>query len=115
MAQIAQFSGFQVEVVPVSGSEPTSVRGSQAASSARDAINQAQEAISLVAASTAEMIGRSVGAARPDRVEVKFGLKFSAQGGVIMAGEADGAALKVTLEYNTARIAAAAPQSVPRI
>ena len=32
-----------------------------------------------------------------------------------MAGEADGAALKVTLEYNAARIAAAAPQSVPRI
>ena len=55
-----------------------------------------------VARSTAVMIDRAGAAARPDRVEVEFGLKFSASGGVIMAGVAGEAALKVTLSYDVA-------------
>ena len=48
------------------------------------------------------MIDKAGAAARPDRVEVEFGLKFSASGGVIMAGVAGEASLKVTLGYDVA-------------
>src|SRR5450755_764535 len=53
-----------------------------------------------VAKSTAQMIDKAGAAARPDRVEVEFGLKFSANGTVIMAGVAGEASLKVTLGYD---------------
>jgi hypothetical protein len=57
-----------------------------------------------VAKSTAQMIEQAGAAARPDRVDVEFGLKFSASGTVIMAGVAGEASLKVTLGYDvTAR------------
>jgi hypothetical protein len=59
-------------------------------------------------------------AARPDRVEVEFGLRFSASGGVIMAGAAGEASLLVRLTYDTGtRLAAngaqaaAAPAGLP--
>ncbi len=39
------------------------------------------------------MIEKAGQAARPDRVEVQFGLRFSASGGVIMAGVAGEASL----------------------
>jgi hypothetical protein len=42
-------------------------------------------------------------------VEVEFGLKFSASGGVIMAGVAGEASLKVTLGYDVASRPAVAP------
>ena len=61
------------------------------------AFGKAQEAIVEVAKSTAQMIEKAGAAARPDRVEVEFGLKFSASGGVIMAGVGGEASLKVTL------------------
>jgi hypothetical protein len=48
------------------------------------------------------MIDKTGAAARPDRVEVEFGLKFSVSGGVIMAGVAGEASLKVTLGYDVA-------------
>ena len=54
------------------------------------------------------MIDRAGAAARPDRVEVEFGLKFSASGAVIMAGVAGEASLKVTLGYDVAARPAAA-------
>jgi len=60
------------------------------------------ETIIEVAKSTAEMIDKAGAAARPDRVEVEFGLKFSVSGGVIMAGVAGEASLKVTLGYDVA-------------
>ena len=61
------------------------------------------------------MIDKAGAAARPDRVEVEFGLKFSASGGVIMAGVAGEASLKVTLGYDiAARPAAAAARSTRR-
>jgi hypothetical protein len=91
---------IEVETVPVAGTEPTSGRVSKAAESVADAFGRAQETIIEVARSTAVMIQRAGDAARPDRVEVEFGLKFSASGGVIMAGVAGEATLKVALSYD---------------
>jgi hypothetical protein len=81
----------------------------------RDAFSRAQETIIEVAKSTAEMIDRAGTAVRPDRVEVEFGLKFTASGGVIMAGVAGEASLTVTLGYDVASRPAVAvpPASAP--
>lgn len=92
---------IEVEVVPVAGTEATSGTG-RAARNVTEAFTRAQDAIVEVARSTAEMIERAGKAARPDRVVVAFGLRFSASGGVIMAGVAGEATLNVTLEYDTA-------------
>ena len=101
---------IEVEAVPVAGTEPTSGKTARAAGSVLEAFGRAQEAIIEVAKSTAEMIEKAGAAARPDRVEVEFGLKFSASGTVIMAGVAGEASLKVTLSYDvTARPAAGSP------
>jgi hypothetical protein len=91
-----------VEAVPVTGTEPTSGKVSKATGSVLDAFGRAQEAIIAVARSTAKMIDSAGAAARPDRVEVAFGLKFSASGGVIMAGASGEASLMVTLSYDVA-------------
>jgi hypothetical protein len=93
---------LQVEAVPVTGTEPTSGRAAKATANALEAFGRAQDAIIGVAKSTAEMIDKAGAAARPDRVEVEFGLKFSASGGVIMAGVAGEASLKITLGYDVA-------------
>ena len=99
---------IEVEAVPVAGTEATSGRAEKAAGSVLEAFGRAQDAIIEVARSTAQMIDKA-GAARPDRVDVEFGLKFSASGTVIMAGVAGEASLKVTLGYDvTAR-----PADVP--
>ena len=76
--------------------------GRPGAGNVLEAFGRAQEAIIEVAKSTAQMIEKAGAAARPDRVEVEFGLKFSASGGVIMAGVAGEASLKVTLGYDVA-------------
>ena len=102
---------IEAEAVPVAGTEPTSGRVSKAAGEVTDAFARAQETIVEVAQSTAAVIERAGAAARPDRVEVEFGLKFSASGGVIMAGVAGEASLKVTLGYDVgARPVAAEPR-----
>ena len=93
---------IEVEAVRVAGTEATSGRAAKAAGNVLEAFGRAQEAIIEVAKSTAEMIDKAGAAARPDRVEVEFGLKFSASGGVIMAGVAGEASLKVTLGYDIA-------------
>ena len=101
---------IEVEAVPVAGTEATSGRAAKAAGNVLEAFGRAQDAIIEVAKSTAQMIERAGAAARPDRVEVEFGLKFSASGTVIMAGVAGEASLKVTLGYDiTARPAAGLP------
>jgi Trypsin-co-occurring domain 1 len=100
---------IEAEAVPVAGTEPTSGRLSRAAGGVADAFDRAQETIVEVARSTAVMIERVGIAARPDRVEVEFGLKFSASGGVIMAGVAGEASLKVTLSYDVTGRPAAGP------
>ncbi len=100
---------IEVEAVVAAGTEATAGgRVSKAAGGVLDAFSRAEEAIMAVARSTAEMIDRAGVAARPDRVEVEFGLKFSASSGVIMAGVAGEASLKVTLGYDAAR-----PSTVP--
>jgi hypothetical protein len=93
---------IEVEAVPVAGTEPTSGRATRAAGSVLEAFGRAQDAIIEIAKSTAQMIERAGVAARPDRVDVEFGLKFSASGTVIMAGVAGEASLKVTLGYDIA-------------
>lgn len=115
---------IEVEAVPVAGTELTAGRAGKAALSVVEAFGRAQDAIVEVARSTAQVIERAGAAARPDRVEVEFGLKFSASGGVIMAGVAGEASLKVTLSYDvtvrsasgppTAALTGAASEQVPQ-
>jgi hypothetical protein len=97
---------IEVEAVPVAGTEATSGRAAKAAGNVLEAFGKAQDAIIEVARSTAQMIEKAGSAARPDRMEVAFGLKFSATGTVIMAGVAGEASLQVTLSYDTGRTAA---------
>ena len=103
---------IEVEAVPVAGTEATVGKAAKAAGSVLEAFGRAQDAIIEVARSTAQMIDRAGAAARPDRVEVEFGLKFSASGTVIMAGVAGEASLKVTLGYDIAAGSAAGPPVV---
>ena len=92
---------IEVEAVTVPGTQPTA-SPAKAAEKVREAFDRAQETIVQIAQSTAQMIDRAGAAARPDRVDVVFGLKFSVSGGVIMAGVAGEASLKVTLGYDVA-------------
>ena len=88
-----------IETTPVAGSEPTS-RIDAAVDRVGGAFSRAQAAIVEIASSTVETLEKAaVRAARPDQVEVEFGLKFSAKGDVIVAGAAGEATLKVTLVY----------------
>jgi Trypsin-co-occurring domain 1 len=91
-----------VETMPVAGTEQTSVLD-KAQESVAEAFGRAQSAIVAVAESTVATIGqlgkRSV---RPDEMQVTFGLKFSAQGNVIVAGAAGEATLEVALTYRRA-------------
>ena len=104
---------IEVEAVRVAGTEATSGRAAKAAGNVLEAFGQAQDVIIEVAKSTAEMISKAGASARPDRVEVEFGLKFSATGTVIMAGVAGEASLKVTLGYDIAIKTAAAAVGEP--
>ncbi len=93
-----------VETAPVVGSEQTSALD-KAQAAVAEGFDRAQAAIVAVAESTVSTIGqlakRSV---RPDEVEVTFGLKFSAQGNVIVAGAAGQATLEVTLTYRRGQV-----------
>jgi Trypsin-co-occurring domain 1 len=101
---------LEVEAVPVAGTEATSGRAGRAAGTVLGAFGRAQDAIIEVAKSIAEMIEKAGAAGRPDRMDVEFGLKFPASGGVIMGRVAGEASPKVTLSYDvTARQAARPP------
>ncbi len=94
-----------VETSPVAGAEPTSTL-SRAQEAVGDAYDRAQAAIVAVASSTVDVIGQlSERAMRPEQVEVRFGLKFSMQGNVVLAGASGEATLEVTLRYGTATAA----------
>ena len=69
-----------------------------------------------MAKSTAQMIDKAGMAAQSHRVEVEFGLKFSASGIVIMAGAAGETSFKVTLDHDVGAkpVAAAASRSSRR-
>jgi Trypsin-co-occurring domain 1 len=90
-----------VETVPVTGTEPTAGRADDATRRAVEAFEQAQGAIVAVATRTAgtvrELASRAV---CPDRVEVEFGLSFTAQGNVLVAAASAEASLKVTISYD---------------
>jgi hypothetical protein len=88
-----------VETSPVAGTEQTSALD-KAQAAVSEGFDRAQSAIVAVAESTVNTIGQLARhSARPDEVQVKFGLKFSAQGNVIVAGAAGEATLEVTLTY----------------
>ena len=72
-----------VETTPVTvaGSQPTS-RVDEAADAVVGAFDRAEEAVVAVASSLVASVGRLGG---PARLEVEFGLKFSAQGSVVVA------------------------------
>lgn len=86
-----------VQTVPVGGTEETS-----AGQKVLDAYAKAQDVIINAATSTLEVITKlAERAARPDKLEVEFGLGFSLKGNVIVVtGNAD-ATLKVKLTYDT--------------
>jgi len=88
---------IEAEAVLEAGTESMAGAGSRRRpGEVTDAFSRAEDAVVAFARSTAQMIERAGAAARPDRVEVEFGLKFSASGGVILAGVAGEASLAVT-------------------
>ena len=94
---------LMVEASPVVGSEPTSKLG-RAQDAVTDAFERAREVIVAVATSTVDAVdqlGERV--VQPDQVEVKFGVKFSVQGNVILANASGEANLEVKLQYNLPR------------
>lgn len=98
-----------VEASLVAGSEPTS-RLERAQDAVAEAFERAQTAIVAVASSTADVIEQMrKRAVRPNQVEVTFGLKFSAQGNVIMAGAAGEATVEVKLLYQADQEAGVRP------
>lgn len=93
-----------VETVSVAGTEPTS-RVGKAGDRVVDAFEHAREAILQVANETVGVIrAPAERAPRPAAVEVEFGLKFSAQGNVIVAGASGEASLVVRLSYESDRV-----------
>ncbi len=93
-----------VEAAPVAGSEQTSTRLERAHDTVAEAFDRAQSAIVAVASSTVSTIGQlGQHSVCPREVQVKFGLKFSAHGNVIVAGVSGEATLEVTLTYETDR------------
>jgi hypothetical protein len=90
-----------VETTAPAGSELTS-RLDDAVEDAKGAFQRAQEVIAEIAASTVQVIEKAAAqAARPDRLEVDFGVKFSASGNVLVAAAASEATLAVRLTYET--------------
>jgi hypothetical protein len=88
-----------VEIAPTGGSENTS-RLDSAREAVTGAFDRAQTAIVAVATSTVSTIGQlDQRSLSPSEVEVKFGLKFAAEGSVILAGASGEATLEVTLKY----------------
>jgi hypothetical protein len=89
-----------VETIPVPGTEPVSL--TSAGDKVMDAYQRAQDVIVGAAKSTVEVLGKLGTAARPDKIEVEFGLGFSMKGNVIVVSGSADATLKVKLTYDTA-------------
>lgn len=91
---------LMIETVPAVGSESTSRLVDGAGERVLDAFDRARDAVVAIATSTAEAIDRLHGrAVHPEQVEVEFGLKFSAQGGIVVAGASGEATLVVKVTY----------------
>jgi hypothetical protein len=86
-------------VVPTAGSESTS-RVRDSGDRVVDAFGHARDAVVAVAGTTAAAIQGMAGhVVRPERVEVEFGLKFTAQGHIVVAGASAEASLVVRVTY----------------
>ena len=97
-----------VETVTLPGSEQTSGRLDRVGERVVDGFDRAQGAIEAIAtrlAGTLDELGQR--AVRPDRLEVTFGLRFTADGGVLVAGVSAEASLEVTIGYDRAPAARA--------
>jgi hypothetical protein len=89
-----------VEVTPVASSEPTSAKLDRAHGAVVAAFDRVQESIMGIAESTVNTIKQlATHSTHPDEIEVKFGLNFTAQGNVVVAGAAGSASLEVTMTY----------------
>ncbi|MEU8091645.1 CU044_2847 family protein [Micromonospora chalcea] len=89
-----------VETARVVGTEPTAI-GDRAQQQVMDAFERAQDAIIAVSTKVAGTVRQlAARGARPDKVEVEFGLKFTAKGDVIVASGAGEVALKVIVGYD---------------
>ncbi|MEV0360261.1 CU044_2847 family protein [Nocardia sp. NPDC050697] len=94
-----QFAGVEVlvETVMVPGSEPT---GTGVAERVGDVFDRARTVITAAASQTADLVRGLGEQAKPDRVELEFGIGFSAKGNIIVAGGSADASLKVKLIYD---------------
>ncbi|MEU7798846.1 CU044_2847 family protein [Micromonospora arborensis] len=91
-----------VETARVAGTENTSTAGRT--QKVVDAFERAQDAIVAVSDQVARTVTRlAARSARPDRVDVEFGLKFSGKGDVIVASGSGEVALKVVISYDAGR------------
>jgi hypothetical protein len=89
-----------VETTPVAGTEATS-KLQKTAEGVVDAFAQIQQAIIEVAGAVVGVIEEAAKrAARPDHLDVEFGLKLSAEGNVVVAGVSAESTLRVKLTYD---------------
>jgi hypothetical protein len=87
-----------IEAVRPPGTEPTSAR--DADGKVLDAFQRANEVVERAAASSWEMVQRlASNATSPTKFEIEFGLGYSVEGKIIVAGASADANLKVTLTY----------------
>ena len=101
-----QFGGVEVlvETRSVPGTEQTSALD-KAQERMTDALERAKATIVAVGESTVDVIARlSSRAVHPEKVEVEFGLGFSAKGAVIVAEASAEATLKVKLVYELPKV-----------
>lgn len=90
-------------LVETPASRPAGTESTSAADRAADAFGRAQDAILAVSIKVADTIGKLLDrGARPNKVEVEFGLKFTTTGNVIVASGSAEVALKVTVGYDPA-------------
>ncbi|WP_135232440.1 CU044_2847 family protein [Nocardia sp. CS682] len=87
------------ETVMVPGSEPTGT-GAGVADRVGDVFERARTVITAAAFQTADLVRNLGEQAKPDRVELEFGIGFSAKGNIIVAGSSADASLKVKLVYD---------------
>lgn len=100
-----QYSGTAGRVENcAAGTEHTSSVGRRTQQQVVDAFDRAQDTIVAVSSKVAGTVQRlAERSARPDKVEVEFGLKFTAKGDVIVASATAEVALKVIVSYDPAR------------
>lgn len=90
-----------VEALQVPGTEQTS-RADGAAERLQDMFSRAQDVIEQITMSVMKSQERIAARfRRPDSVELEFGLKFTAQGQIVVASAATEASLSIKITYGT--------------